>query len=219
LICDKYGNMIEFNRKYKKEPALFSFIRLHIILSLISAALLLLIMGTYFFVEAADHLNYKVTQQYGQELNNDSFTPTAIIGSLMVPMDSFLGYFWYHPGLWNNFLFHPIHLITSFVMLLLLYLVFRNLDYSKPFVPSVARYIYGLAWLLIVDFLIMFLRKFQINQLITAYTDQEFRYDIYNGGMFDSSLAMGLRFGIILLVVAMIYRKGVEMAQDQELVI
>lgn len=211
--------MIKFNRKYKKEPALFSFIRLHVILSLISAVLLLLIMGTYFFVEASDQLSYKVTQQYEQELKSDGFTATAVMGSLVVPMDSFLGYFWYHPGLWNNFLFHPIHLITSFIMLLLLFLVFKNLDYSKPFVPSVARYIYGLAWLLIVDFIIMFLRKFQINQLITTYTNQEFRYDIYNGGMFDTSLAMGFRFGIILLVVAMIYRKGVEMAQDQELVI
>jgi len=211
--------MIKFNRKYPKEPVLFSFVRLHVFLSLISTALLLLMMSIFFFVEKSDHLTYKVTQPYGQEWTNNEFIPSAIVGSLNIPSESFLGYFWLHPGLWNNFLFHPIHLISSFIIVLLLFLVFKKLDYNKPFVPSVAKYIYGLAWLLIADFLIMFLRKFHINQLISSYSENQFIYDIYNGGMFDSSLAMGFRFGIILLVVAMIYSKAVAMAQEQDLVI
>lgn len=211
--------MIKFNRKYKKEPLLLSLIRLYVFLSLISTALLLLVMGTYFFVEMSDQLTYKVLQSYVQELTTSHFNSTAIVGSLNIPVDSIIGYVWLHPGLWNNFLFHPIHLVTSFLMILLLFLVFKNLDYTKPFVPSVARYIYGLAWLLMIDFLVLFLRKYHINQLISSYTDRKYIYDIYNGVMFDSSLAMGFRFGVILLVVAMIYSKAVAMAQEQDLVI
>lgn len=208
-----------FNKKYKKEPLLFSYIRLHVLLSLVSSVLLLIMMGSYFFIESTDHLTYKVIQKAEQVVESNGFVPDAVIGHLSIPVDNMIGNFWYHPGLWNNFLFHPIHLITSLIMLLLLYLIFRNLDYSKPFVPSVAKYIYGLAWLLIADFILMFIRKFQINLLIASHTDRAFTYDMYNGGMFDSSLAMGLRFGVILLVVAMIHRKGVQMAQEHDLVI
>jgi len=211
--------MITFKNKYNKEPLLFSFIRLHVFLSLISTILLLIIMGTYFFMESSDQLIFKVTQIYVQEVGANGFTSSGVVGNITIPMENIVGYFWYHPGLWNNFLFHPLHLITSLCMVLLLYRIFRNLDYSKPFVSSVANYIYGLAWLLIADYLLMFIRRFQINQLISSHTDRAFTYDMYNGGMFDSSLAMGLRFGIILLVVAMIYRKGVQMAEEQDLVI
>jgi len=211
--------MIKFYKKYKKEPVLFSFIRLHVLLSLVSSVFLLIMMGSYFFIESSDNLTYKVTPKAEQGIVSNGFVPDAMIGQLSIPVDNGIKNFWYHPGLWNNFLFHPLHLISSLCMVLLLYLIFRNLDDSKPFVPSVAKYIYSLAWLLIADFLLMFIRKIQINQLITSYTNRAFKYDMYNGGMFDSSLAMGLRFGIILLVVAMIYRKGVQMAEEQDLVI
>jgi len=153
--------MIRFNKNYKKEPILFSFIRLHVFLSLIATALLFLIIATYFFMESSDQMIYKVTQVTEREVGADGFTASALLGNISIPMESIAGNVWYHPGLWNNFLFHPIHLFTSIFMLLLLYLIFRNLDYSKPFVSSVAKYIYGLAWLLIGDFFLCLSGKFR----------------------------------------------------------
>jgi|GEM_PF-947846 len=101
-----------------------------------------------------------------------------------------------------------------FTLLILWYLlrVFKALELDSPFSFKIAGYINKLGWIIIAGWVFAGLREIYMSYSIKSLTDDVYKF---NGSIAGYSLGMG----IIILIIAAVYKRGCELQEDKELTI
>jgi len=90
--------------------------------------------------------------------------------------------------------------------------IFEALKLDNPFVPKVAGYMTTLGWVIIMAAIFNILRNGYLHFAVKELTEKGYKF---SGS--DSGYSLGL--GIIILIIAQVFKKGCELQEDKDLTI
>lgn len=114
--------------------------------------------------------------------------------------------------------FSPTSLFASLFSFLIawqLYLIFKKLEMARPFHKDIPKRIQYIGIILIAISIISFLRVFYMDYIVSDLTDHTFKvnFKLYVGDI------NSFKVGILVLIIAAIYKQGFKLQQDQDLTI
>ncbi len=105
--------------------------------------------------------------------------------------------------------------IFSLIIVWQLYLIFKRLELARPFHQEIPKRIKFIGIVLISISVFTFLRVYYMDHVINELTLNTYKvnYNLYAGDM------NSFKVGILVLIIAIIYKQGCRLQQDQDLTI
>lgn len=107
------------------------------------------------------------------------------------------------------------NLIFYVLILFQLHLVFKKLEINKPFHPAIAKRLNYIGLILMSSTVIVFLRVWYMDSVVGNLTDHLYRLD-YKVYLVHAN---EFKLGILILIIAYIYKYGCFLQQEQDLTI
>ncbi len=106
-------------------------------------------------------------------------------------------------------------MIFSLLITWQLYLIFKRLELARPFHKEIPRRIQFIGVILIAISAVTLLRVYYMDRVINNLTHQTYKinYKLYAGDM------NSFKVGILVLIIAVIYKQGCTLQQEQDLTI
>ena len=149
--------------------------------------------------EIITHNTYSLlgSQKDVLEIKAANWLDKVVFGALDDDFLSFFSYFFY------------------FLVLLQLHLIFKKMEISKPFHPVIAKRLRYIGFILISSSIFLVLRIWYMDSVITTLTAHFYRldYKVYYAHVNEFKL------GILILIIAYIYKYGCYLQQEQDLTI
>lgn len=211
--------------KSKNEPVLFIIVRIFLLLNMISSGfIVLLLIAMTFFDGFSSSFN---KTEFVLDVRKNKMDTTEVV------IDSSLGYGfkqsrtgdfavmmpWYTPlfvplGVFNlpGFEMSLPYWILYGVVCFLFYRIIASTSVSGPFMQKNIKRIFWIGYVLILYDVFSIVRSIILSVFVENLTQDAYRYD----GM---GPMIYYKVGILVIVTAMIYKKGVIMQQEQELTV
>ncbi len=121
------------------------------------------------------------------------------------------------PAVINMFFFDskiPVSILFYLGILRLVQKIFRSISLNTPFHPSNPKRLAGIGWLIIALYVYNYLER----HLLDWYIDSHF---IFSVGNLEPVVQQegNILYGVLLLVIGQVYKRGVELAQETELTV
>lgn len=112
----------------------------------------------------------------------------------------------------GGFEFSPPYLIFHVIICFLLYRIVASLSMEGPFIDKNIQRIFWIGYSMIIYDVFMLIRNVWMGLYVERLTGNVYQYDNFTQLMF-------LKFGIVVIIIAMVYRRGVAIQREQELTI
>jgi hypothetical protein len=106
-------------------------------------------------------------------------------------------------------------LLVSLFIVYYAYRIFKEINLSQPFYEDISNWMVRLYQVMIAGFVFTTLRAFYLNWLVSDLTSKTYKYNFTNGILGYISLGTI----VIVYIIVHVYKKGVSLQQEQNLVI
>ncbi len=105
--------------------------------------------------------------------------------------------------------------LFSFLIALQLFLIFKKLEIHRAFYQEISKRIQYIGIILITISITTLLRVYYMDNIVSKLTQHTFKvnYKLYNGDI------NSFKVGILVLIIAAIYKRGCSLQQEQDLTI
>lgn len=117
-------------------------------------------------------------------------------------------------GIFNSlpFEFSTPYLIFHIIICFLLYRIVASLSMEGPFIDKNIKRIFWIGYSMIIYDVFTLIRNMWMGFYVERLTGNVYQYDNFTQLMY-------LKFGVVVIIIAMVYRRGVDIQREQELTI
>ncbi len=112
----------------------------------------------------------------------------------------------------GGFEFSVPYMVFYFSICFLLYRVVASISMKGPFLDKNVKRIFWIGYAMIIYDAYVFIRSLCLGMYVEYLTNDAYRYDGFSQFPY-------VKFGIVVIIIAMVYRRGVTMQREQELTI